>query len=106
VLTANAGSHAFTLATTELPNLVVTDYQMPGMTGLELATALGNDSRTTRTPVIMVTARGHRIPNADLMGTNIREIMMKPFSPNELLSRVNEILTQTAPDETPGSSAA
>jgi DNA-binding response OmpR family regulator len=104
VYSANFGREALDIAIEHVPDIVVTDFQMPGMTGLELAIALHNHPRTAHTPVIMVTARGHRLPSSELVDTNIREIMMKPFSPNELLVRVEEILDARL--QRPESSAA
>ncbi len=92
VLEASFGTHALELAQAHIPDLIVTDFQMPAMTGLELATKLKTDPTTAHIPIIMITARGHKIAAEERALTNIQAMMPKPFSPRALLTLVNEIL--------------
>ncbi|MBX3396249.1 MAG: response regulator [Phycisphaerae bacterium] len=92
VLTASDGEEAFETAKRELPDLVMTDYQMPYLSGLELCAKLRSEPRTRAIPVIMLTARGFSLTGDDVKNTNIRRVLPKPFSPREVLSSVNEIL--------------
>jgi DNA-binding response OmpR family regulator len=94
VLVATNGRDAFDAAREHRPNLIITDYQMPLMSGLELARALGDDAKTSHIPVVMVTGRGHRLPSTDLQDTNIRHLIAKPFSPRELLQSVEDLLRE------------
>lgn len=92
VLTACDGEEAYEVACRELPDLVVTDYQMPVMTGLELSWRLRETAETAEIPVLMVTARGHLLTEEDLARTSIKAVMSKPFSPRHLLEKVRELL--------------
>lgn len=92
VITAENGEEALERATNEAPALVVTDFQMPYLTGLDLAARLRAGPATSGIPIILLTARGFSIDEADWQGSNIREVMCKPFSPREILGKVQELL--------------
>ncbi len=83
--TAADGEEAWELANEHRPDLIITDYQMPALSGLELCAKLRTDPRTEGIPVIMLTARGFSMRDGDLAGTNIRQVIPKPFSPREIL---------------------
>jgi DNA-binding response OmpR family regulator len=100
VLTAADGEEAFNLAAECRPDLVVTDYQMPMLSGLELCAKMRSEPATSGTPVIMLTARGFSMSEADLKNTNVRKILPKPFSPRELLRAAQEILEAAVPTQT------
>ena len=104
VTVANNGKRAFEVACDIMPDLVITDFQMPGGSGMELVRRLAEHEKTSKLPVIMLTARGHRAPLAELAETNVRSLLAKPFSPRNLLSKVHELLG-TQPAE-PGATAA
>lgn len=91
VAIAADGEEAFRLARDQRPDLVLTDYQMPIMSGLELAKRLMEHRETSDVPVILLTARGHRLPATELVSTNIRHLIAKPFSTKELISIVSEL---------------
>ncbi|MFA5864830.1 MAG: response regulator [Phycisphaerae bacterium] len=74
------------------PALVISDYQMPEMTGLELAEKMYQENELRGTPIILLTARGFSLTPDDLAQTNIQYRVSKPFSPRELLALVQEIL--------------
>ena len=61
VISAENGADAFTLACEEKPDIIVTDFQMPGMTGVELVRKLRQNETTKDIPVIMLTARGFAV---------------------------------------------
>ena len=92
VVVAHDGEEALELCFEHRPHLVITDLQMPYMSGLELAQRLKTDERTDTTPVLMLTARGYALDQAELDQTNIRRVMSKPFSPREILQLVTELL--------------
>jgi CheY-like chemotaxis protein len=110
VLVAGNGRRGFDLALEHGPDLVITDFQMPGGDGLELAKRLRDDPATADIPVIMLTARGHRAPLEELASTNVHSLLAKPFSPRELLHKVQQQLRPVTPtaasDDEPGASAA
>ena len=92
VVTASDGEEGFEAAVRERPDLVVTDFQMPVMTGLELSWKLREHPATAHIPVLVVTARGHLLTDEDLARTNVKGVMCKPFSPRHLLEKVRELL--------------
>ncbi|MEZ6242899.1 MAG: response regulator [Phycisphaerales bacterium] len=92
VVTAEDGEEALDLALERPPTLVITDLQMPYMTGIDLARALKSEASTSEIPVIMLTARGYVLNPAQLASTNIRFVMSKPFSAREILEKVFELL--------------
>ena len=73
-------------------DLVLTDHQMPLMTGLELAGRIAADPSTRDIPVIMLTARGFRLDAEEIVASRIVELIAKPFSPRGLLDRIRETL--------------
>ncbi len=92
VLTAGDGEEALATARRELPDLVVSDFQMPRMNGLELCRALHADARTRAIPVILVTSREFEIGPEQTQKTSVRRVMSKPFSPTALLHAIEETL--------------
>jgi CheY-like chemotaxis protein len=93
VLTAADGEEAFDVAREAMPHLIITDFQMPYLTGLELCRALANDEKTRAIPVIILTARGYALDQGDLAVVgNIRDVVGKPFSPRAILEQIERIL--------------
>ncbi len=92
VITAQDGEEGFELALRERPDVVITDYQMPFMTGLQLCEKLKATEATADTPALLLTARGFGLNEADLANTNIAGVLTKPFSPREVLGRVHELV--------------
>jgi two-component system, OmpR family, alkaline phosphatase synthesis response regulator PhoP len=94
IMTAEDGEEALELALAHLPDLVITDFQMPFMSGLELCMKLREDQRTRQTPALMLTARGFTLNPQDLDCTNISAVISKPFSPREVLATVQGLVRQ------------
>jgi len=93
VITARNGQEALELAKSERPDLVIVDYQMPVLDGLEACIRLREEPATASIPVIMLTARGIDIEQVELERAGINSLMAKPFSPREVLARVQELLS-------------
>ncbi|MBL7107017.1 MAG: response regulator [Phycisphaerae bacterium] len=96
VITAENGEEAYELVKQEKPDLVVTDYQMPKMTGIELIEKLRQDEQTKQLPVIMLTARNFVIEDELKNNLNISECIGKPFSPKDLLHTIEDVLHEGA----------
>jgi len=105
VITASNGVDALRLAREHRPDLMVTDLQMPGGDGLSLCLKLNEQPDTAAIPVIMLTARGYKVPPSDLGRTNIKSLVPKPFSPRELLAQIQELL-DASHDKDAGADAA
>ena len=96
VLTAHDGQEALDAALQERPDLIITDYHMPQLSGLELCRRLKQDPSLPQIPVIMLTARGYHLEPQDTEQSGILKMLSKPFSPRQLLVTVNEVLEGTA----------
>ncbi|MFM1824116.1 MAG: Alkaline phosphatase synthesis transcriptional regulatory protein PhoP [Planctomycetota bacterium] len=102
VVTASDGEEALAALaapgarpTHEAPfDLVVTDLQMPVVSGLALARAMLDDARLAAIPVLMLTARGHLLREGESVTANIVRLVHKPFSPRALLADVEELLAE------------
>jgi CheY-like chemotaxis protein len=92
VLTAMDGEEALELCKVEKPDLLITDYQMPIMTGLELCRALRSCDQTKAIPAIMLTARGFDLEPGEMESAGIAAVLAKPFSPREVLEKVKELI--------------
>src|SRR6267378_5740593 len=88
VITARDGQEALELALAEPPDLLITDYHMPQLSGLELCRRLKQKPSTSRVPAIMLTARGYDLEPADTQSSGILRMLSKPFSPRQLLATV------------------
>src|SRR5438874_8098941 len=84
VITAENGEEAYEAAVAQKPDLVITDFQMPYMTGLELCQKLKATEATRTTPALMLTARGFSLASEYIEQTNIAGVVSKPFSPREI----------------------
>jgi CheY-like chemotaxis protein len=94
VIAANNGAEAYDLACREKPDIVVTDCQMPVMTGLELIAKLREDQRTKEIPVVLLTARSFAVSPEQQESLGVASCLSKPFSPKELLKTIQDILYQ------------
>ena len=96
VVTAANGAEAFELACAEKPDIIVTDFQMPAMTGLEFVEKIRQNEETKDIPVILLTARNFAISKEQEQDLQISGCISKPFSPKELLENIEDILYQRA----------
>ncbi len=94
VISADNGAEAFELACDEKPDIIVTDYQMPVMSGLELVEKLRQRDETKDIPVIMLTARSFAISKEQQEDLRVSSCLSKPFSPKELLGNIEDVLYQ------------
>ncbi|MCF7957264.1 MAG: response regulator [Phycisphaerae bacterium] len=93
VITAQDGQEALETIQVELPDLIITDYQMPYLSGLELCQRLKQIPSTRHIPAIMLTARGFDLDATDMQETGITTCINKPFGPRELLRIVKNTLS-------------
>ncbi len=97
VLTARDPQEAFEIAKKEIPDLVITDHQMPGGSGIDLCKWLKSTPSTESIPAILLTAYDFSIAEEAMGDCGICAIMAKPFSPRELLAKANTIMGIPAP---------
>lgn len=92
VITASDGEEGLEAALTHTPSLIITDLQMPYLSGIELSKKLLENPSTADIPVLILTARGYGLDPDDLSLSNIIGMLSKPFSPREILEKVEEVL--------------
>ncbi len=99
-LRADNAEHALRLVQEALPDLVLLDWMLPGLSGIELARRLRADRRTKAIPIIMLTARADEQDKLTGLDTGADDYITKPFSPRELTARVKAVLRRRAPQMT------
>ena len=97
VIRAQDGEQAVTLAASELPDLILLDAMMPGLTGFEVLRRLKGDPALRAVPVIMVTAKGHERDVLSGLRGGAVDYVVKPFSLKELAARVDLALRKEPP---------
>jgi two-component system, OmpR family, phosphate regulon response regulator PhoB len=100
VLRAYDAEQADTLIRAELPDLILLDWMLPGISGLAFARRLRNEERTRHVPVIMLTAKGAEQDKLDGLEAGADDYITKPFSPKELMARIKAVLRRRAPQLT------
>lgn len=91
------GDDALVLAAEDLPDLVILDWMIEGTSGLEVCRRLRRDKSTAHVPIIMLTAREAEDDRIRGLETGADDYLTKPFSPRELLARVNAVLRRIRP---------
>src|SRR6266571_326076 len=98
VETVPRGDEADLLLKEHSPDLVILDWMLPGLSGIELCRRLRARPETKQLPIIMLTARGEESERVRGLATGADDYIVKPFSVPELLARVKTILRRVNPD--------
>lgn len=77
-------------------NFVITDWNMPVLSGLELIKAIRSDDRTASMPVLMVTTRGVKEDIIEALKARVNNYVVKPFTPQILREKIDQILATVA----------
>ena len=100
VVGAETAEEALATLDGRLPNLVVIDWMLPGMSGIELARRLRRDPVTSDLPLLMLTARGEESDKLKSFDAGIDDYVTKPFSTRELIARVKALMRRSGnPDD-------
>ena len=83
-----------------MPDLILLDWMLPGMSGIEFARRLKSDELTKGIPIIMLTARGEELDKVRGLEVGADDYVTKPFSPRELNARIKAVLRRRAPQMT------
>jgi DNA-binding response OmpR family regulator len=94
VTTVDNGVSALSAAVENPPDLVVLDVMMPGLSGIEVCRALRADRTTAHLPIILLTARAQEDDVQVGLGAGADDYVVKPFSPRDLVSRVEAVLAR------------
>lgn len=100
VATAASGDEAVERIRDGVPDLILLDWMLPGISGVEFARRLRSDKRTKAIPIIMLTARSEEQDKLTGLETGADDYITKPFSPRELNARVKAVLRRRAPQMT------
>ncbi len=98
VLTAARGDDADVMLKESVPDLVILDWMLPGVSGIELCRRLRARPETNSVPIIMLTARGEESERIRGLSTGADDYIVKPFSVPELLARVRALLRRSRPE--------
>ncbi|HKX92561.1 MAG TPA: phosphate regulon transcriptional regulator PhoB [Sphingomicrobium sp.] len=91
------GEEALMLAEEDVPDVIILDWMIEGISGLEVCRRLRRKASTANVPIIMLTARGEESDRVRGLDTGADDYVTKPFSPRELLSRVGAVLRRVRP---------
>lgn len=97
VVRTGDGEEALLLAEERTPDLVILDWMIEGVSGIEVCRRLRRRPGTARVPIIMLTARGEESDRVRGLETGADDYVTKPFSPRELLARVGAVLRRIRP---------
>lgn len=99
---AGDGEEALTMVAERKPDLVVLDWMLPSLSGIEVCRQLRRKPATREMPIIMLTARGEEGDKIRGLNTGADDYMTKPFSLPELMARVRALLRRAQPVPTKG----
>ncbi len=85
-----------------VPDLILLDWMLPGTSGLELARRWRKDALTRDIPIIMLTARGEETDRVGGLEAGVDDYVVKPFSPRELIARINAVIRRSRGSDTEG----
>ncbi len=91
-------SQALAQVDRELPDLILLDWMLPGIGGIELAKRWRADARTRNIPIIMLTARTEERDKIEGLESGADDYITKPFSPRELMARIRAVLRRRTPE--------
>jgi two-component system phosphate regulon response regulator PhoB len=98
VLCADSAEQAKKMVNNVLPDLVLLDWMLPDMSGIEFARKLRREDRTKAIPIIMLTARIQESDKIAGLEAGADDYITKPFSPRELLARIKAVLRRRLPE--------
>ena len=96
VQSADSVEAAKPLLANELPDLLLLDWMLPGVSGIQFAKQLRSDERTRELPIILLTARSEETDKEQGLNLGADDYVTKPFSPRELIARINALLRRRA----------
>jgi len=96
-LSASDGEEALLLASEQVPSLVLLDWMLPLMSGLEVCRQMRRNPKTRDIPIIMLTARGEEADKVRGLNSGADDYIAKPFSPTELIARMRAVLRRSSP---------
>jgi two-component system, OmpR family, phosphate regulon response regulator PhoB len=92
-----SGEEVFVALAEEVPDLIILDWMLPGLSGIEICRMIRQRQDTETLPIVMLTARGEEAERVRGLATGADDYVVKPFSVVEIIARVRSILRRTSP---------
>ena len=97
VFSTGDGDEAVSMVKTHRPDVIVLDWMLPGMSGVDICATLRKQEETKAVPIIMLSARGEESDRIRGLDAGADDYMVKPFSPSELIARIKAVLRRIRP---------
>ncbi|MEI6730954.1 MAG: phosphate regulon transcriptional regulator PhoB [Pseudomonadota bacterium] len=97
VYSTGEGDEAVTLVKAHQPDIIILDWMLPGMSGVDICATLRKQEETKTVPIIMLSARGEESDRIRGLDAGADDYMTKPFSPSELIARIRAVLRRLRP---------
>ena len=94
VVAASNGEEAVQMAPQEMPELILMDVRMPRMTGYEACALIKADPKTSHIPILFLSAKGQESEIQSGLEAGADEYLLKPFAPDQLIARIQEVLSK------------
>lgn len=91
--------HAYGFIDNDLPDLILLDWMLPGLSGVEFVKRLRRDEYTREVPIVMLTARSDEADKLAGFEAGVDDYVIKPFSPRELIARIKAVLRRSSATE-------
>ncbi len=99
---ASDARSAQTAISDQVPDLILLDWMLPGMTGIDLARRLRREDLTRDIPIIMLTARGEETDRVHGLDAGVDDYVVKPFSARELIARIRAVMRRAHGEDAEG----
>lgn len=97
VMSTNDGAEAIDIAKQHKPDLILLDWMLPGLSGIEVCRVIRGSEEIGNVPIIMISARSEEMDKIMGLERGADDYISKPFSPNELIARIKAILRRMRP---------
>jgi len=89
---AGDGKDAFAMLYVENPDFIITDWNMPNMSGLDFVKAVRSDEKYSGIPILMVTTRGMKQDILEALKAKVNSYVIKPFTPQTVKEKIDQVL--------------
>lgn len=97
VRTTEDGEEALIMIAEERPDIILLDWMLPGMSGITICHKIRSSEHDSHIPIIMLSARGEENDKVEGLDKGVDDYLVKPFSPKELMARINAVLRRIRP---------
>jgi len=97
VRTTDNSEEAFFMIEENKPDIILLDWMLPGMSGVQICERLRKNDETRNIPIIMISAKGEEIDRIEGLDRGVDDYIVKPFSPKELVARINAVFRRIRP---------